>query len=63
MTKLEKGREYKGWNWPNQGPDWRNWKFVDQLKVKMHKFKTKDQSEKGNQLQGWHLNLKKMQLN
>jgi hypothetical protein len=23
----------------------------------MHKFKTKDQSEKGGQLPGWHLNL------
>jgi hypothetical protein len=29
----------------------------------MHIFKTKDQSEKGGQLQGWHLNLTRMQLN
>jgi hypothetical protein len=51
----------------NQGPKWKRHvnigveidrikdqieKIGDQLKVKMHKFKTKDQSEKGNQLQG-----------
>jgi len=29
----------------------------------MHIFKTKDQSEKGGQLQGWDLNLTRMQLN
>jgi len=29
----------------------------------MHKFKTKNQSEKDSQLQGWHLNLTGMQLN
>ena len=28
----------------------KNWKFVDQLIVKMHKFKIKDQSEKNGQL-------------
>ena len=29
-----------------------NWKFVDQLRVKLHKFKINDQSEKDGQLQG-----------
>jgi hypothetical protein len=36
---------------------------VDQLMVKMHKFKIKDQSEKSGQLHGWHLNLTGIQLN
>ena len=60
---MEKTREYRGWNWSNQGLNWRIWKFVDQLRVKMHRFKTKDQSEKDDQLQGGHSNLAGMQLN
>jgi hypothetical protein len=31
--------------------------------IKMHKFKTKNQRKKDGQLQGWHLNLARMQLN
>jgi hypothetical protein len=42
-TKLEKTREYKGLNWPSQWISWRNEKFVGQLRVKIHKFRTKDQ--------------------
>jgi hypothetical protein len=38
-TKLEKGT-------------WRNWKFVKQLRVKMHKFRTNDQNEKDGQHKG-----------
>ena len=44
--KLEKTHEYKGWNWSNYGTNWRNWKFVCQSRVKMHKFRTNNQNEK-----------------
>jgi hypothetical protein len=63
MTKLENVRKYRGWNWLNQGLNWRNLKFINQLRIKMHKFRTKDQSEQDGQLQGWHLHLTRMQLN
>jgi len=36
---------------------------MDQLKVRLHKFKTKDQCEKGGQLQSRQLNLTRMQFN
>jgi hypothetical protein len=33
------------------------------LRVKIHKFKTKDKNRKGSQIQGWHLDLAGMPLN
>jgi hypothetical protein len=51
--KLKKACEYRGLNWLFQRPNWRNLKFVSQLKVKVYKFRTNDQNEKGDQLKGW----------
>jgi len=32
----------------------KNWMFNGQLKVKLHKSKTKEQNEKGTEIRGWN---------
>ena len=54
--------KYRGWNWSNQGLNWKKWKFGGQLRVKIHKFITNDQNEKWVQFKGWQLSLAKVKF-
>ena len=47
MTILQQAPNYRGLIDKNQGWNWRNWKFIGQLGVKLHKTETKDHSAKG----------------
>jgi hypothetical protein len=40
-----------------------NWMFNGQLRVKLHKSKTKEQNEKGTEIRGWNWSLLGAKLN
>jgi hypothetical protein len=52
MTNMQKAPKLEGLIDKIRGLNWRNWKFNDQLRVKLHKSKTKDYTVKGAQTWG-----------